>query len=371
MLSALSRPAIRSICLSRQFSTLQLQGVKAYLDHTSVPESTRALWNAYRTAQSTLSDASQEVARSNDVEMRDLFAASLPELQSDVHLAQEALTQALIGPLLPGCTGVIIEVLAQRAGSDGADFTAWLKRMWMGLAESQGWSVSVLDYDYCKITLPKPLAGGGEGYRHLILQITGSSSKGNSRDHIWDYLRFERGLHRLTVMSAKGPIQSTDVQVLVSGFCAITARLLPYKLTSIHQVFPIAASPQGEENQGLLYTSSELRIDTLRSSGPGGQHVNKTESAVRVTHLPSSISVLSQSSRSQSDNKEKALEQLQARLLARQLEEREEAERTARHEASQQDKARTYQFHKVCAQLLLRSTAEKQAAQPADCCLVA
>lgn len=206
----------RALALSpgrRCFTTEQQKLLKSYASRPETSEKLRVLWTEYAKAQHAFTESSQEAQNSKDEAMRELFEASLPSVQAEVETAKTALTEALLGPVLPGCRGVILEVLAQRAGTDGADFTAWLKRMYEGLAQCKGWRTNVVDCDFTRISLPHPLAGGGEGYRHLILQFEGPDA--------WELLRFERGLHRLTVMSAKGPVQSTDVRVLASQFIAV------------------------------------------------------------------------------------------------------------------------------------------------------
>lgn len=114
----------------------------------------------------------------------------------------------------------------------------------------------------------------------------------------------------------------------------------------VSQVFPVLRHAPEE-----LYNPSDIRTETLKSSGPGGQHVNKTESAIRLTHVPTGISVLAQQSRSQQENKVTAYETLEAKLLAAKMEAQEEKERIERRAAARVDRVRTYQFHKVRARI--------------------
>lgn len=189
---------------------MQHGALSAYFSQPSTPESHRAAFKHYASLTSDLHSTrleSQTNSVTNDPDLSALFKTSIADLESLCADALSHLKETVLDPPLKECSRVLVEVSAQRAGADGADFTAYLKRMWQGLAAHCGWTCVVQEADYYRITIPKPITGGGEGYRHLVLSVSG--------DGVWDRLRFERGLHRLTVLSWKGKLESTDVRVMV------------------------------------------------------------------------------------------------------------------------------------------------------------
>lgn len=208
----------------RSLSTAQKDKLERYLLHADVSENARSAYHDFATKQETLRQATHEAQHSDDMELRLLFESSLPDLQRDVRVSHGQLLEHILGAHLPRTRGAILEVLAQRAGTDGADFSDFLLRMWQGLAGASSWKTRVLDADPIKISVPKPISTGGIGYRHLVLEVVGSDA--------WDLLQFERGVHRLTVMSWKGKLESTDVRVLVRPFLACQISLCAELITT-------------------------------------------------------------------------------------------------------------------------------------------
>ena len=159
-------------------------------------------------------------------------------------------------------------------GVDAQDFAAMLLRMYMRYADIQGFEAKIIDQSF----------GEQKGIKHAVLEINGKYAFG--------FLKDESGVHRL---------------VRISPFSAKSLRHTSFAIVEV--------LPEIEDEQGVEIKSDELKIDTYKSSGPGGQNVNKLETAVRVTHLPTGLSVAVQSERSQSQNKEKAMKILTSRLV--------------------------------------------------------
>ena len=202
---------------------------------------------------------------------------------------------------------VFLEIRAGTGGDEAAIFAGDLFRMYSRYAESQGWSVEVLS------------ASEGEhgGYREIISRVIGHG--------VYSRLKFESGAHRVQ------RVPETESQGRIHTSAATVAVL-----------------PELPEAEAIRINPAELRIDTYRASGAGGQHVNKTDSAVRVTHLPSGIVVECQDERSQHKNRARALSLLQARLndaeQNRQASERAAERKLLVGSGDRSERIRTYNF---------------------------
>ncbi|WP_299033585.1 peptide chain release factor 1 [uncultured Pseudokineococcus sp.] len=241
------------------------------------------------------------------------FAEELPALAAQADGAAERLRRLLVPRDPDDGRDVILEVKAGEGGEESALFAGDLVRMYLRLAERRGWRAEVLD------AAPSDLGG----YKEASLAVRGRGAE--PAEGVYAALKFEGGVHRVQrvpVTESQGRIHTSAAGVLVL--------------------------PEVEEVDEVEVAAQDLRVDVYRSSGPGGQSVNTTDSAVRITHLPSGLVVSCQNEKSQLQNKEQALRILRARLRALAAEEAAEAASGARRAqvrtVDRSERIRTYNF---------------------------
>jgi len=248
-----------------------------------------------------------EAAASGDEALAAMAADEVAAAQAELERL-EAELHALLLPRDPDDErNAFVEIRAGTGGQEAALFAAELARMYIRDAERQGWRAEVISES------PSELGGAKE----VVLRIVGTGAYGR--------LRFESGGHRVQ----RVPVTESQGRIHTSA-CTV------------------AVLPEPDEAQAVQINPAELRIDTFRASGAGGQHVNKTDSAVRITHLPTGIVAECQDDRSQHRNRAKALQVLLARLQERERREREAREAATRKDligsGDRSDRIRTYNF---------------------------
>jgi peptide chain release factor 1 len=243
----------------------------------------------------------------DDADMKELADSELPDTQQQLEALDAELQVALIPKDPADSRSAFVEIRAGTGGDEAALFAGDLSRMYLKFAETQGWKTEVVSESKAELG----------GYKEVVMKVAG--------DRVYGRLKFESGAHRVQRVPAtesQGRIHTSACTV------AVMAEADPMTETTID--------------------TKDLRIDTFRASGAGGQHVNKTDSAIRITHLPTGVVVECQDERSQHKNKARALSLLQARLedAARQEQQAKEASerKSLVGSGDRSERIRTYNF---------------------------
>ena len=263
-------------------------------------------YNNGKAADEAVQQASS-MTRDSDPELRELAEMEMQEAR-ETRETLEGELQKLLLPKDPNDEhNIFLEIRAGTGGDEAALFSGDLFRMYQRYAESQGWSLDVLSHS----------EGEHGGFKEIVALVEGKGA--------FSRFKFESGTHRVQ------RVPETESQGRIHTSACTVAIL-----------------PETEEVDSIDINPSDLRIDTFRASGAGGQHVNKTDSAIRITHNPSGIVVECQDERSQHKNKARALSLLQARLLeqeqTRQQSEQAESRRLQVGSGDRSQRIRTYNF---------------------------
>ena len=263
-------------------------------------------WRRWQETQTSIEEA-REMLKESDPELLDMAKEEL-ESGSEQAMALESEIRVLLLPKDPNDdNNIFLEIRAGTGGDEAAIFAGDLLRMYLKYAESRSWSVEILSQN----------PGEHGGFKEAIVRIAGQGA--------YSRFKFESGTHRVQ----RVPETESQGRIHTS---ACTVAILP----EVEGVEEIDINP------------SDLRVDTFRASGAGGQHVNKTDSAIRLTHLPSGIVVECQDERSQHKNRARAMSLLQARLLeqeqARQESEIAESRRLQVGSGDRSQRIRTYNY---------------------------
>ncbi|MDO8844567.1 MAG: peptide chain release factor 1 [Methylicorpusculum sp.] len=265
--------------------------------------------DCYKHFEETLAnlESAHEMAKDSDPELREMAKEEISTLDKQQAAIEQEL-QILLLPKDPNDNrNIYLEIRAGTGGDEAAIFSGDLARMYQRFAEKKGWKTESISES----------PGDHGGYKEIVLRVSGQD--------VYSQLKFESGAHRVQ----RVPETESQGRVHTSA-CTV------------------AVMPEAEEVDAIDINPADLRVDTYRSSGAGGQHINKTESAIRITHIPSGVVVECQDERSQHKNRARAMSLLQSRLLAAEQEKQQSEQAQNRKlqvgSGDRSERIRTYNF---------------------------
>lgn len=263
--------------------------------------------NKFKQYRQAVEDKSAAQEMLSDPEMKEMAQEELSELDATLETLQLNLQKLLLPKDPHDGSNTFLEVRAGTGGDEASIFAGDLFRMYSRFAENEGWKVEIISENQ----------GEHGGYKEIIARVTGKN--------VYARLKFESGVHRVQ------RVPETESQGRVHTSAAT-----------------VAVMPEPDEVEAQKINTNDIRVDTFRASGAGGQHVNKTDSAIRITHLPTGIVVECQDQRSQHKNKAQALSVLSARILEgqRQVQHKEQADarKSLVGSGDRSERIRTYNF---------------------------
>lgn len=262
-------------------------------------------WEELQQCRSSLEE-NEELAKSSDEELAAMASEEIPDLKNRIEKLGETVQYSLLPHDPNEDRDAIVEIRAGTGGDEASLFAGDLYRMYQMYAENAGWKTENVEVSPSEVG----------GYKEVVFRVSG--------EEVFRFLKYESGVHRVQ------RVPDTETQGRIHTSTAT-----------------VAVMPEAEEVD-VQFAPEDLHIQATRSSGPGGQHVNTTDSAVQVTHLPTGIQVKCQDGRSQTKNKEKALQILRSKILEARI--REEAEKYSAQRRNligsggREEKIRTYNF---------------------------
>lgn len=264
---------------------------------------------AYKIHQQTQAalEAAHILAQDNDSDMRAMAQEEIQDTQEKLAILEKNIQVLLIPKNPDDHRNIYLEVRAGTGGHEAAIFVGDLFRMYARYAESQGWSMEVINDN----------PGEQGGFKEIIARISGQN--------VYGHLKFESGTHRVQRVPA------TEAQGRIhTSACTV------------------AIMPEVAEIEAVTLNPADLKVDTYRASGAGGQHINKTDSAIRITHLPTGIVVECQDERSQHKNRAKALALLQSKIMAEEKGKQQQEQAATRKKlvgsGDRSERIRTYNY---------------------------
>ncbi|MFZ4773401.1 MAG: peptide chain release factor 1 [Chlamydiia bacterium] len=258
-------------------------------------------------SKSGIQESKELLESESDSEMRSMLKEEIDRLEVAIPILEKELVQLLVPPDPDDHRNVILELRAGTGGEEAALFVADCVRMYRMYSDSKGWQFQTINISEAEMG----------GLREAIFSVKG--------ENVFKYMKFEAGIHRVQRVpktEAQGRIHTSTITV--------------------------AIMPEPDEEEEIELNDKDLQIDTYRSSGAGGQHVNTTDSAVRITHLPTGLAVYCQEERSQIKNRVKAMTLLKARMMSKQREERDRERSKLRQDqvgtGERSEKIRTYNY---------------------------